>query len=434
VPSDFLEQVLSISRRMAAMRSLAPLLVCVVEEAIQLMGAQRGYVVLPRPDGSLDFRVTRDWEGHEVENAQDQISTSVLSRVIQTGQPLIVRDAMSDPNFGHAQSVVALKLRSIMSVPLISHGETIGAIYVENRAVRGRFQEDNLAPLILFANQAAVAIENAAINDDLEARVAARTRELEESWADVVEANRQRTLLLSYIAHDLRNPLSIARTSLELIQDGTFGPLTADQQEWIAKATRAVGATVQLTNDVLDLTKIETGKLALSLEPVALNDFLPRVYQIALGLRWPAMVTFRTDIEPILPTLSADPGRLQQVLMNLLTNAIKFTEQGSVTLHARYLPEPGEVEIGVADTGEGIPPDQISKLFQRFQQVDRNATRRRKGSGLGLAICRELVEKHGGRIWVESTLGVGSNFVFALPVSTPLPPAADGILPDQADR
>jgi signal transduction histidine kinase len=117
--------------------------------------------------------------------------------------------------------------------------------------------------------------------------------------------------------------------------------------------------------------------------------------------------------------VSIDPVRIQQVLLNLLTNAAKFTERGGVTLHARYIPEPGEVVIGVADTGEGISPDQTGKLFQRFQQVDEKQARRRKGTGLGLAICRELVEMHGGRIWVESTSGVGSNFMFALPVNPP---------------
>ena len=229
MPPDFLERVLQVSQRMAAMRSLAPLLVCVVEEAIQLTGAQRGYVVLRRPDGSLDLRITRDQEGHEVENAQDQISTSVLSRVIQTGQPVIVRDAVSDPNFAHARSVMALRLRSIMSVPLISHGEVIGALYVENRTVQDRFQKDDLAPLILFANQAAVAIENASINDDLEARVSARTRELEQalaqlekSWAEAVETNRVRTVLLGNIVHDLRASISVAVTTLELLKDGSL--------------------------------------------------------------------------------------------------------------------------------------------------------------------------------------------------------------------
>jgi signal transduction histidine kinase len=426
MPPDFLEQVLNISRRMAETRSLAPLLNSVVEEAIKLVGAECGYVVLPRPDGSLDFRVTRDLEGHEVENAQDQISTSVLSRVIQTGQPVILRDAMSDPNFGHAQSVMALKLRSVMSVPLISHGETIGALYVENRTVRGRFQEDDLAPLILFANQAAVAIENASINDDLEARVTARTRELEQalaqvekSWAEAVETNRLRTVLLCNIMHDLRAPLGIVVTALELLQDGSLGSVNADQAEWITKSLAAVTHGTHLINEVFDLSKLEVGELTLHRETVDLCDFLQHVYRIGQGLRWPQMVTFQLDLASDLPAVSIDPVRIQQVLLNLLTNAVKFTERGGVTLHARYIPEPGEVVIGVADTGEGISPDQTGKLFQRFQQVDEKQARRRKGTGLGLAICRELVEMHGGRIWVESTPGVGSNFMFALPVNPP---------------
>jgi signal transduction histidine kinase len=426
VPPDFLERVLQVSQRMAAMRSLAPLLVCVVEEAIQLTGAQRGYVVLRRSNGSLDFRITRDQEGHEVENAQDQISTSVLNQVIQMGQPVILRDAMSDPNFAHARSVMALKLRSIMSVPLVSHGETIGALYVENRTVQGRFQEEDLAPLILFANQAAVAIENASINDDLEARVAARTRELEQalaqiekSWAEAVETNRVRTVLLGNIAHDLRASVGIAVTAWELLKDGSLGPMNADQAGWIAKSQAAVTHSQHLLDDVFDLSRLEVGELTLYCESVALGDFLQRVYGIGQGLRWPQAVTFQLDLSPDLPAVYIDPVRIEQVLLNFLTNAVKFTERGSVTLHAHYMPEPREVVIGVADTGEGIPLDQMGQVFQRFQQVDQMQARRRKGAGLGLAICRELVEMHGGRIWVESTLGIGSNFMFSLPVNPP---------------
>jgi signal transduction histidine kinase len=297
---------------------------------------------------------------------------------------------------------------------------------VENRTVRGRFQEDDLAPLILFANQAAVAIENASINDDLEARVAARTRELEQalaqiekSWAEAIETNRLRTVLLGNIMHDLRAPLGIVVTALELLQDGSLGSMNTDQAEWITKSLAAVTHSTDLINKVFDLSKLEVGELTLCRETVVLHDFLQHVYMIGQGLQWPQTVTFQLDLTPDLPAVSLDPVRIQQVLLNLLTNAVKFTERGGVTLHARYTPEPGEVVIGVADTGDGIPPDQIGKLFQRFQQVDEKPARRRKGTGLGLAICRELVEMHGGRIWVESTPGVGSNFVFALPVNPP---------------
>jgi len=178
VETGVLLRILDVSRRMAEQRAFTPLLAYVVDTAMQLAGAERGYLVLLRPDGSLDFRVTRDKRGNEIPHAEDQISTSVLKKVIDSGDALILRDAMSDANFNTARSVISLSLRSIMCVPLISYGKSIGAIYVENRSVRGRFKESDLTPLLLFANQATVALENAAQNDQLEARVAERTREL----------------------------------------------------------------------------------------------------------------------------------------------------------------------------------------------------------------------------------------------------------------
>ncbi len=416
-----LERVLDLSRRMAETRALNPLLEYAMNEAMSLVGAERGYIVLVNKEGTLDFRVTRGQEADE--NAQDQISRSILSKVIHSAEPLIVRDASDDPTWNQSKSVAVLRLRSVMCVPLISRGETIGAIYVENRSVKGRFDEQDLAPLIFFANQAAVSIENAALNDDLEARVAARTRELEQakaqlehSWTESVEANRLRTVLLGNVAHDLRSPLTIVIESLSLMQSGAFGDMTPEQAEWIGKSLDAAMYVLNLTNDIFDLTKIEMGGLVLYPQATPLNEFLKKIFNIAQGLPWPDSVEVRLDIEPDLPAVMLDPIRISQVLVNLFSNALKFTSQGSVTLHAQALPGQGQVLIGVADTGDGIPADQINRLFQRFQQVDGNRERRRVGTGLGLAICRDLVEMHQGRIWVESQPGVGSDFKFVLPV------------------
>jgi signal transduction histidine kinase len=424
--NSLLLRILDVSRRMTEMRAFAPLLNYVVEQALELVGAERGYIVLPRPDGSLDFRVTRDQQGNAVPHAEDQISTSVLKKVVDTGEPLIVRDAVADPQFAVSRSVMALNLRSVMCVPLISYGKAIGAIYVENRSIRNRFKDDDLPPLVLFAHQAAAAIENAALNDDLEARVAARTQELqtanqqlENSWQEAIEANRVRTILLSKIAHDVRAPLGLVANTLELLRIGGLGDLNSDQLTWVGKAEMAVAQAVRLTQDIFDLSKSELASLRLSLESVALTDFLRRVYDLAVGLNWPASVKFQLAVPPDLPEVQVDPNRIEQVLLNLLTNAIKFTTQGGVTLHARHLPDTREVIIGIADTGDGIPVEFQDRLFQRFQQVDSNMQRRRAGSGLGLSICRELVELHGGRIWVESTPDVGSNFMFTLPLNLP---------------
>ncbi len=180
------EHILNVSRHIAETRALTPLLNYVMDEAIKLVGAERGYVVMLRPDGSLDLRVKRGRGGEELVDAEDQVSKSILNQVVTTSQPLILQDAMHDPRFRGAESVVILGLRSIMCVPLISRGETIGAIYVENRSIRNHFRDDDLSPLILFANQAAVAIENARLfyelqkaHDVLEVRVEERTAELQ---------------------------------------------------------------------------------------------------------------------------------------------------------------------------------------------------------------------------------------------------------------
>ncbi len=401
---DLLERVLNLSRRMAETRQLKPLLEYAMDEAMSLVGAEYGYMVLlDQENRQLDFRVTRGPQGER--SMQDQISMSILSEVVLNGKPIILRDANSDPKWNQAKSVVMLRLRSVMCLPLISRGEIIGAIYV------------------LFANQAAVYIENAALNDALEARVAQRTSELEQAmshieqgWTDAVEANRVRTILLGNVAHDLRSPLSIVIESLSLMHEGVMGDLNAEQSDWIGKALDAANHVLRLTNDVFDLMKLEMGGLALYPQETNLEEFLRKNHSIGLGLPRPEGVELKLDLALPLPTVWLDPVRINQVILNLVSNALKFTNQGSITLYAQHLPENDEVLIGVVDTGEGIPEDKLPLVFQRFQQVDKKVARRRVGTGLGLAISRELVEMHKGRIWVESQVGVGSNFKFVLPI------------------
>lgn len=419
-----LEQVLRVSHHMAEERTLAPLLTYVVDAAINLAGAERGYLVLLQVDGSIELRVKRNQAGEDVHESDDRISLSILREVVRTEQPLILADATRDPKFSLSTSVNLLKLRSVICVPLIARGETIGALYVENRSRPSRFKESDLPPLILFANQAAVSIENAQLNDTLEAHVETRTAELtqamaqlEQGWTDAVEANRVQTVLLSNVAHDLRAPLSIVFSALSVLQDGTLGQLNEHQRQWIAKSLDAVNHVLKLTNDLFDLSVIDQGVLTLYKQKVMLKDFLNSVYEIGLGLRWQEGVAFLLDLPPELPRVAIDPVRIRQVLLNLLTNAMKFTRRGSVTLHARYETEQGEVLIGVADTGAGISADRLQQLFQRFRQVADDPQQRRMGTGLGLAISRQLVEMHGGRIWAESKEGSGSDFVFALSVS-----------------
>jgi signal transduction histidine kinase len=419
-----LERVLDISRKMAETRQLDPLLDYAMCEAINLVGAQRGYLVLLNDDGTFDFRVQRDQDGNFVEDGEDQISTSILNRVVESGEPILIADAMSDESFGKSISVVELKLRSVMCVPLISRGITIGAIFVENRLAKGLFEQDDLPPLILFANQAAVSIVNAMLNDDLEARVAARTAELERtkenlerSWLEAVEANRLRTVFLGNVAHDIRSPLTMAVSALALFKDGTIGELSAEQLSWVDQMSTGIRHALDLIRDLFDLAKIDMGQLTLYPERTDLHTFLGEVYTVGNMLRWREGVLFHLDIDEDLPEIEIDPTRIRQVTLNLLTNACKYTGSGEVALYAHRLPDHQAVLIGVADTGIGIPTEQLETIFERFKQGDQDMAQRQHGTGLGLAICRELVGMHGGQIWAESAVGKGADFKFTLPLN-----------------
>lgn len=426
---EVLEKLLEISRRMAENRAMQPLLNYAMQEAMLLLRAERGYLVLINPDGSLDFRVRQDSRGNELANPDTEISYTILNPALE-GKSQMITDALGDPMLLGAASVVALQLRSVLCVPLISRGAVIGAIYIENRTDAAIFQKDDLTLLTLFANQAAVLIENAMILDSLEMRVAERTAELENAnsqlevaWLDAVEANRVRTSFLANLTHDMRAPLSVALGASSMIETEMFGAVTEEQREWIERTIQALKHVVNLTDDMFSLTKHEDslakrteGKgLSVVVENVDLNDFLQRLYNIGMALPWAKEVKFRLDIQSDLPTVSLDPVRIRQVLFNLLSNAIKFTAAGEVVMYARYLANEDQVMIGVRDSGAGIPEHLQGQLFQRFQQLDDNLVRRNHNAGLGLAISRELVELHGGQIWVESQPGVGSDFKFVLP-------------------
>lgn len=198
--TNLLLHVLHVSRRMTEMRTLQPLLCYVVDVAIELAGAERGYIILLRPDQSLDLRVQRDQHGNDTHYRQDQISTTIFQQVIATGEPVVLTSAIDDAKFNHAYSVQNLRLRSLMCAPLVAQGQVIGAIYVENRSLCGRFKEADLPPLGLFANQAAVAIANATLHEALEAKVAERTHELQLALEQLQAENNER----QQIAEDLR--------------------------------------------------------------------------------------------------------------------------------------------------------------------------------------------------------------------------------------
>jgi signal transduction histidine kinase/CheY-like chemotaxis protein len=464
---DLLEHILDVSRHMAEARDLTLLLNYAVDEAIKLVGAERCYVVLVRSDGSLDFRVQRGQHAEELENGQDQVSRSILRQVVETSQPLVLRDAMQDPRFREAESVVILELRSIMCVPLVSRGNTIGAIYAENRSIRGRFSKDAAAPLVLFANQAAVAIENACLfealqqaHDELEVRVEERTLELSKANArlerEIAErkraeqesrqareaaekaqraaeaASRAKSIFLTNMSHELRTPLNAILGFSELMARDSN--LTRKQQENLATIGRSGEHLLTLINDVLELSKIEAGRVELQPEAFDLHHMLlnlEEMFRLRAEQKGLALVFERSPSVP--QYVRVDRGKLRQALINLLGNAVKFTHEGSIVLRVAQIGESANRRISksanqqiselqtcrlafeVEDTGVGIAPDELDKAFDAFVQTS-SGRQSKRGTGLGLPISHQYVQMMGGNMSVRSEPAEGSCFQFDVPV------------------
>jgi PAS domain S-box-containing protein len=252
--------------------------------------------------------------------------------------------------------------------------------------------------------------------DITERRLIAEQRQAREA---AEAASRAKSNFLANMSHELRTPLNAIIGFSELLQDQTFGPLNEKQQRYVVNVYSSGRHLLQLVNDILDLAKVEAGRLVLDLEAIDLKAILEEMQRGLEPLATAKRQTLVVECDEQLPNLRADRSKLKQILYNLLSNAIKFTQEGG-QLGVRVAPvqvDQGQpqVQIAVWDTGIGIAPEDIKRVFLEFEQLDSSYVREQEGTGLGLALTKRLVEAHGGRIWVESTLGKGSTFTFVLP-------------------
>jgi len=258
---------------------------------------------------------------------------------------------------------------------------------------------------------------------DLELQVAKRTEELEQKTAELEQANIElkkldelRSTFLANMSHELRTPLNSIIGYTDLLLDRVDGDITEEQDKSLTKVHNNAKNLLTLINDILDMSRIESGKVELDLREVDLQDIIQKAVYALEPLINKKRLIIDTDFDERLPLAYADPDRVRQVVTNLLHNAIKFTSEGRITLSARPSQTPKFVEVCISDTGMGIREEDLNNLFDMFRPLDLSATRPYGGVGLGLSICRGLVEMQGGNIWVESKYEEGSKFYFTLPV------------------
>lgn len=332
--------------------------------------------------------------------------SSIVARAARTNTGVIVDDVTQSMDF--LANPLLPNTRSEMAIPVVLKDNVIGVLDVQDDKPH-KFTNSDLSLNTILARQMAVAVHNA--------RLFAQSQVVTDQLRHV---DRVKSDFLASMSHELRTPLNSIIGYSEVLIDGIDGQLTADALEDVHAIHDSGIHLLGLINDVLDLAKIEAGKMHLDFEDVELTDLFEEVSRVANGLlKDKPAVTFR-GVASDVPPVRADRLRLRQILMNLISNAIKFTTKGQVTLTATVAPtengQPDQVEIVVRDSGIGIAAEHLGMIFEQFKQVDGGAGRRRGGTGLGLPITRSLVELHGGTITVESTVGSGSTFRFNLPV------------------
>jgi signal transduction histidine kinase len=427
-PND-LEHLLNLSRRMVETRALQPLLDYAMSEAIQFVGAERGHIVLLNDDGSLDFRVTQSLEPvEEDENAQDQVSMSILQEVVQTTEPLVIRNAMLDPKWRESKSVFSLKLRSVMCVPFISNGVVICAIYFENRSIDNRFAEEDLNPLILFANQASASIENARLYTYLEQEVQKRTEELfqevqerrrvEETLRDFNDElkarNEELDAFVHTVAHDLQNPVSLLIGYTEMLLDDELVFSATERRDYLSTIKRTSHKVNNIIEELLLLAgvrKMQVRPLPLDMAAVVnetllrLSDVLDEAnVELSIPSEWPSSIGYGPWVE--------------EVWANYISNACKYGGHPPCIELGAALQSDGMVRFWVKDNGAGLTEDERARLFVPFSRLNQV---RARGTGLGLSIVRRIVERLEGEAGVESQAidGQGSIFYFTLPAISP---------------
>ncbi|MEA2414947.1 MAG: hypothetical protein QOI58_1604 [Thermoanaerobaculia bacterium] len=373
----------------------------------------------------LDIR-----DGIRLPKERIRLGEGLNSWVASHHEPLLIGSVADEKRIGVKAVVDTKPTESWLGVPMIARDRLIGVISVESFK-KNAFTNDDMLLLTAIANQAAVAIENAHLYKDLEGltyaleqRVLERTNELRETNLRLLAADRSKNQFLANMSHELRTPLNSIIGFSSVLLENTRAVVPQRLYKFLENIHVAGNHLLELINDILDLSKIEAGKMELRTDDFDLRDTITAVERVMKGFAAEARVSITASIDPSVPMVRLDEGRLKQILFNLLSNAVKFSPDGGpVTIAVKSLPRTtsplavDSVRIDVADRGIGIPPDQLQRIFDEFYQTEEGRRARRGGTGLGLSLTRNFVELHHGRIEVQSQPGDGSCFTLYLPVN-----------------
>jgi signal transduction histidine kinase len=360
-------------------------------------------------DDQREVFLARATEHLEAEIVETMLATPVrkgegaTGRLAEVQEPVQLPDILAAPAESRVRgALVRAGYRALLAVPLGREGDLLGGLTVIRKAT-GEFAPEVIDLMQTFATQSALAIQNARL-----------FREIADKSQQLEAASQHKSEFLANMSHELRTPLNAIIGFSEVLTERMFGELNEKQEEYLKDIYASGQHLLSLINDILDLSKIEAGRMELDLTdfhlPTALDSALTLVRERA-GRRG---ITLQLNVDDRLGQIQADERKVRQVVLNLLSNAIKFTPEGG-RIEVGAVPKDGFVEVSVTDTGVGIAPEDQEAVFEEFRQVG-TADKKVEGTGLGLTLCRKFVELHGGRIWVKSEPGAGSTFTFTIPV------------------
>jgi len=392
---------------------LQPVLQIVLDNARKLCDADRGTIFRPDAEGRyLPLAFSTDPAMAPGQPLDDAIRrepiradrSSATGRAIVDGVTVHIPDVRADAAYGRLDLFQATGYRSILAVPMLREGVPIGVLTLARTGVARPFADKQIELVTVFADQAVIAIENVRL-----------FREIQEKSAQLEVANKHKSEFLANMSHELRTPLNAIIGFSEVLSERMFGEINDKQADYLKDIHESGRHLLSLINDILDLSKIEAGRMDLEISSFDLPTALSNAMTLVRERAQRHGIALSLEVDKRLGAFQADERKLKQIVVNLLSNAVKFTPDGGrVDVSAKRYN--GKVEIAVKDTGIGIAPEDHTAVFEEFKQVGRDYTRKAEGTGLGLALTKRFVELHGGEVRLDSALGKGSTFTISLPV------------------
>jgi signal transduction histidine kinase len=387
---------------------LETVLTRIVSHAVQLSGTDGG-AIYEYDEVSEEFHLrATDHMEDELINAlranPPRLGDGVVGRAAASREPVQVPNILEERAYAPRmrQMLERFGFRASLAVPLLREDRIIGGLVVRRKSA-GEFRPEVIELLKTFATQSVLAIQNARL-----------FREIEDKSRQIEAANRHKSEFLANMSHELRTPLNAIIGFSEVLLQRMFGDLNGKQEEYLQDVLSSGRHLLSLINDILDLSKVEAGRMDLELArfdlPQAMQDTLVLVRERAARHG----IDLNLEVDGAVGDVVADERKIKQVMLNLLSNAVKFTPEGG-RVDVRAVPTDGGVEVSVTDTGIGIAPENQELIFEEFRQVGGDYAHKREGTGLGLTLARRFVELHGRRIWVKSQPGQGSTFTFSIP-------------------